>query len=105
NDLIVDNNAPTVECSSGFEGDLVSDGNIWYGSAPELVYHISDENIKSVQITINGDVVVDSVSRDGTYRINTSEYVGNVEVHVETVDSVGNATEDTFVYKADFTAP
>ena len=105
NDLIVDNNAPTVERSSGFEGDLVSDGNIWYGSAPELVYRISDENIKSVQITVNGDVVVDSVSRDGTYRINTSEYEGNVEVHVETVDRVGNATEDTFVYKADFTAP
>lgn len=105
NDLIVDNAAPVVERSSGFNGDLTLDGDIWYGSAPQLVYHISDDNMRSIRITVNGNTVIDRVSEDGVYSIDTSGYEGDVTVRVEATDRIGNTSSDVFSYRADFASP
>lgn len=105
NDLIVDNDNPVITLVSGFTCDLEQNGLKWYANAPEFVVDVEDANLKTVKVTVNGDVKVDKVSENNKYTVNTEGYEGKVTVVVYAEDRIGNTYSETFVYMADFTAP
>lgn len=105
NSLIVDNDAPLIQRVNGFEPALVESGIKWFNKAPELVYRVTDENIKKISIKVNGDDKVNTVNSDGIYRIDTSGYEGRVVVEVSCVDYIGNKSRDVFEYISDFSSP
>lgn len=105
NVMVVDNTSPKIERVSGFEPDLTDDGKLWFGKQPELTFKVTDVNMKSVSIKVNGDEKVAEVNKDGVYKIPTSSYEGRVEVTVDSVDKIGNTSNDRFVFYSDVTAP
>lgn len=105
NDIIVDNNAPALERVSGFTPDLEKEGVSWYAKSPILNYKITDDNIKSVSILVNGEEQVSQVSATGDYSIDTSGIEGTVIVQVVAEDRIGNATRDSFTFNVDTIAP
>lgn len=106
NNIIADNTHPIVERVSGFDPNLVLGGTTsWYNSYPELVYNITDDNIKSVSIKVNGKEQVNSINEDGKYTISTNGIEGKVDVEVEAVDKIGFTTKDSFSFYVDTCAP
>ena len=104
NDIIVDNDNPVISEVSGFTPDSNSGGVNWYKSAPELVYNVSDENIRSVVISVNGEEYLRE-SRTGTFTVDLSEYSRDTEVSIYTVDRIGNESKRDFSLYIDSAAP
>lgn len=105
NTLVADNTAPKLERLEGFKEDLSDGDKLWFSKYPELVFSITDTNIKSMSVKVNGEEKVSELAADGKYRISTDGYEGRVEVVVESVDKIGNTSNDRFVYYSDVSAP
>lgn len=105
NKFVADNSSPDVERISGFDPKLEIDGNLWFNSAPKLVYTVADDHMKSISVKVNGDEKISELNDSGRYTVDTSGYEGRVEVVLETKDKMGNFSSDKFVYYGDYTAP
>lgn len=105
NKLISDNIAPNVEKVEGFKPDLVENGKNWYKKAPTFTYNVTDDNMRSVSIKVNGDEKVDGLNENDNYIVHTEGYEGKVDVVIEATDKIGNTFRDTYTYYSDFTSP
>ena len=105
NTLVRDNDLPVISRVDGFSPKLVYGGKEWYTGYPELTYSVTDSCMKSIEISINGDTVVDEVNPNGVYKISTDGYTGDVSVGVKAIDRFGHVTVDTYSYSVDMDAP
>ena len=104
--IVVDGVAPTINRNSGFSGNYSKDGQEWYSKVPNLYYSVSDDYLKNVQITVNGEGGVVNPESDGRYKVNLSGITdGEVRVAIRAEDYSGNVSRDTFVFYYDKTAP
>ena len=105
NTLVRDNDLPVISRVDGFSPELVYGGKEWYTGYPELTYSVTDSCMKSIEISINDDTVVDEVNPNGVYKISTEGYTGDVSVGVKATDRFGHVTVDTYSYSVDMDAP
>lgn len=104
--FVIDGIDPTVNRSSGFDEDLKESGTLWFAKKPKLIYSISDKNILSVDITVNGKKYPQTLSSDGKYKVDLSEVSdGAVDVLVSVKDKAGNSSSDKFTFKLDTAVP
>lgn len=99
-----DTDTPVINRVSGFDGYEVIDDVKWFKDKTELVFSVSDSNIKNVTISINGSVVVSGISKDGLYRIPFSKD-GNYRVAVTAEDYIGHTSSDEFSCSVDYSSP
>ena len=105
NNIIVDNTNPVISEVSGFDPNLVDNDIDWYSSHPTFVISVQDDNMKSIQIDVNGETVISEVSADGLYRVSTPGLEGKVNISVKAVDRVGGVSEYSYSYMSDTTSP
>lgn len=96
--IVIDGDAPIIDRVSGFKPDAVSDGKEWYNSDREFTFSVSDSNIDTVEVIVNGEKVISEVSDDGTYSISIdADTLDKAEIIVKAVDKSGNISIDTYV--------
>lgn len=107
NNLIIDGKAPRISRVSGFSPDLRdSSGREWYSRKPNLVVSVTDDYMRSIQIKVNGGIVLSKLSKDGNYSIDLSSVGdGKVDVEVVAIDKAGNSSSSEYVFYLDRTAP
>ena len=104
--IVVDGVAPTINRNSGFSGNYSKGDQEWYSKIPNLYYSVSDDYLKSVQITVNGEGGVVTPESDGRYKVNLNGISdGEVKVIIKAEDYSGNTSKDTFTFYYDKTAP
>lgn len=104
--IVVDGVAPTINRNSGFSGNYSKGDQEWYSKIPNLYYSVSDDYLKSVQITVNGEGGVVTPESDGRYKVNLAGISdGEVKVVIKAEDYSGNTSRDTFTFYYDKTAP
>lgn len=80
----------------------------WYKGNPEVEFHVFNNTVSKVDITINGVSVNggnQSITEDGIYRVSTFGYSGRVEVTCKTTDVFGVAGSKTVVLYLDTSRP
>lgn len=104
--IVVDGSSPIIKQVSGFNPDLEYDSKKWYSSKPTLIYSISDENLRSVTITVNDKVEVSGRVNSGDFKVDLSNVDdGKVSVEVEARDLAGNIEKSSFTFYLDRKAP
>lgn len=103
--VVFDSNSPIISRLEGFVADTVKDNVNWYRSTPNLKLSVSDDNIKSISIKVNGNEVINSISADGVYNIPIDNVEGAYSVSVDVVDKSENTSSDRYDFKVDFSKP
>jgi len=103
--VVIDDSLPIISRKAGFIEDIVIDGKDWYKESPTFSYLISDANLKSISIKVNGAEKVSTLNQTGIYTISTEAYSGLTSVQVIAEDKAGHITKDTYNYGRDSSAP
>lgn len=104
-EVIVDSESPIISRESGFRPSLILSGVNWYKYPPTLVYAISDDNLESVVIKVNGKEVHNGLSEDSRYSIPLDIPNSSYIVEVVAVDKAKNEISDVFSFSTDNEAP
>lgn len=105
NSIVIDSGAPVIE--SKING--VSDVKDWYLDKAKLVIKASDNNIKEIRYSINGNETVENINdKNHTLTIDLQDYVdskGTVDFKYSVFDYVGNETVYNQVFHVDKVKP
>lgn len=104
NSIVYDNEAPILSEVSGFEADLEKNGKCWYAKYPDIVYSVADDNIKKVQIIVDGKEL-DPLSKVGDFSVPYEKKEGLHEIRVTAIDKAGNLSETSYSFYVDTLAP
>lgn len=106
NRIIIDTDNPIIKQESGFSEDYKDGSKLWYATVPNLTYTVTDTNILSVKITVNGKEYVQTISDTGKYKVDLSGVPdGKVTVKVDAEDKAGNTSSESYTFYLDRKAP
>ncbi len=104
--FVIDGTDPSIVRKSGFSGDITESGKTWYSKKPSIVYSLSDKNILSADIKVNGKNYSQKLNDSGLYTVDLSSVSdGPVNVEVTVVDKAGNKSTDSFDFMLDTSVP
>lgn len=110
NRFVYDNKVPVVgENNPTKPGYVDSDGNKWFVNAPTTEWKITDDNLKNVEITVNGKTEKFRPVEGDIYSVDLSKYEvseGNrLDVTVVANDFAGSSTQVSRKFYVDSDAP
>lgn len=110
NNFVYDDTAPTlVESKPTKPGYTAGNGDKWYVTAPKSSWDVKDENLKSVEITVNGKTETFKPNDAGIYSVDLKNYAlqdGNkLSISVVATDLANNITRNNSVLFVDGDAP
>lgn len=104
-DIIYDDVKPVIKEESGFDCDLGQGGVKWYKKNPTLQYDISDDNLNTVELKLDGKVVTDEVNPNRKYTVAVEGEDGSHTIEVVAKDKAGNTSTSKYTFKVDSKKP
>lgn len=110
NNFIVDSKVPTIDDVSYVDAKYVDGSqNKWITTAPTLKFRITDDNLRSIDMFVNGEKVTHKKVDETNYELNLSSVSpgpnGMYDVNLEVTDQAGNIATHSVRWFVDGAAP
>lgn len=109
-DVIEDRSNPVITETDGYKPSYTdADGNEWFKEDKALEFSITDDNMKSVEINVNGNIITPEIAEDDKYVVDLAKYGAQdgsrYDIYIKVNDRAFNQSEFNRTVFVDSDAP